>query len=59
MKTTYCHFCGRNDSLHSIPDSSRKVCSVCWEMIAYIASKWYAAGKHLLGEEVKDDDVDN
>lgn len=51
---TYCHFCGRSDSLNSIPDSRKKVCSICWEIIAYIASKWYEAGAKVLPEKFDD-----
>jgi ribosomal protein L37AE/L43A len=51
-----CHFCGRSDSLNKIEEENTWVCSKCWELIAIIASKWYAAGaKVLVGE---DDDAD-
>lgn len=53
----FCHFCGRSDSLHTLPNTNSQVCSKCWEIIAYIASKWYEAGKNLfvIGEEEKSD----
>jgi hypothetical protein len=54
QKYKYCHFCGKNESLHPIPNERKWVCSMCWEIIAYIASKWYAAGANLLGGEEKD-----
>ncbi len=38
---TCCHFCGRSDSLHPIPDTTRKVCSLCWEIIAHITAKFF------------------
>lgn len=47
----YCHFCGRNDSLHPIPDTRARVCSKCWDIIAYIASKWYEAGAKVLPDK--------
>lgn len=35
-----CHFCGRSDSLNSIPDTTKKVCSLCWEILVYIVGQF-------------------
>lgn len=39
VNLNYCHFCGRSDSLHAIPDTNAKVCSKCWEIVAHIVTK--------------------
>lgn len=52
-----CHFCGRTDSLHEIEEENAWVCSKCWELIAIIASKWYAAGAKVLEREEVDVDI--
>ena len=36
----FCHFCGRSDSLNSIPDTTAKVCSKCWELIVHIVGRF-------------------
>lgn len=36
----YCHFCGRSDSLHPIPETTKYVCSLCWEIIIHIVTRW-------------------
>ena len=43
-----CHFCGRSDSLHRLEQLNAYLCSKCWEIIALVASKWYAAGAQIL-----------
>ena len=47
-KSYSCHFCGRSDSLNALEQLNVWVCSKCWEIIALIASKWYAAGAKIL-----------
>lgn len=46
-----CHFCGRSDSLNTVEEVPAWVCSKCWDLIAIIASKWYAAGAKVLEKE--------
>lgn len=36
----FCHFCGRNDSLHSVPNSKRKICSICWDIMVFVTVKY-------------------
>lgn len=40
MPKPECHFCGRSDSLNSIPDTQSKVCSLCWEILVYIVGQF-------------------
>jgi len=36
----FCHFCGRSDSLHPIPEATKYVCSLCWEIIVHIVGQF-------------------
>ena len=49
-----CHFCGRSDSLNKIEKLGIWLCATCWEIIAFVASKWYAAGAKVLETESED-----
>ena len=46
-----CHFCGRSNSLHHLEKLDTYLCTKCWEIIALVASKWYAAGAQILAPD--------
>ena len=37
----FCHFCGRSDSINAIPETTKYVCSLCWEIIVYIVAQFF------------------
>jgi hypothetical protein len=47
----FCHFCGRSDSLHPVPDTTKYICSLCWEIIVHVMTKWKEITDQVLLEK--------